>query len=141
MVDRDTFDRRLAKLEELLRDLRRLRAVSLEEFLRDRGVQAQAERWLQLAAERAIDLANQLIAERGWRTPRAYREAFAVLREEAVLDTDLAGSMERWAGLRDALTHLYLDLDQRRIHDVLQHGLDELERFAAAAARAATGGG
>jgi len=135
LVDRDAFDRRLAKLEELLRDLRDLARHDLATYLADRRLQAQAERWLQLAAECAIDLANQLIAERGWRTPRTYREAFDVLRDAGIVDATLAATMSRWAGLRNVLTHLYLDVDQRRLHEVLQHGLDDLERFAAAVAR------
>ena len=135
MVDRDAFDRRLAKLEELLRDLRRLASVSLDAFLADRGLQAQAERWLQLAGECCIDLANHLIADRGWRSPRTYREAFTVLRDERVLDAELAAAMERWAGLRNVLAHLYLEVDQRRIHAVLASDLDALEHFAAAVSR------
>ena len=64
MVDRDVFDRRLAKLETLLRDLRSLSKVERAAFLSDRALQAQAERWLQLAAECALDLAHHLIADR-----------------------------------------------------------------------------
>lgn len=79
MVDRDSFDRRLARLEELLVLLEELGKVPQDEFLADVGLQAQAERWLQLATERTLDLAHQLISEKGWRTPASYREAFAVL--------------------------------------------------------------
>lgn len=50
MVDREVFDRRLARLEELLVMLRRLGAGSRDIYLRDAGLQAQAERWLHLAA-------------------------------------------------------------------------------------------
>jgi uncharacterized protein YutE (UPF0331/DUF86 family) len=73
LVDRDVFDRRLGKLEELLRDLRRLAAIDRTRFLSDHGLQAQAERWLQLAAECALDLAHHLIAERGWKAPASDR--------------------------------------------------------------------
>ena len=132
LVDREVFDRRLARLELLVRDLRRLAPVGLKEFLADRGLQAQAERWLQLAAEAALDLAHHLIADRGWRTPATYREAFQILREEAVLSEDLARKMEGWAGLRNVLVHLYLDVDQERLHEVLGSELSQLEEFAAA---------
>ncbi|MGH7337257.1 MAG: DUF86 domain-containing protein, partial [Myxococcota bacterium] len=64
----------------MLRDLRSLPANERARFLADRGLQAQAERWLQLAAECAIDLAHHLIADRGWKTPASYREAFEILR-------------------------------------------------------------
>lgn len=137
MVDRDVLDRRLARLEDLLRELRRLAVVQREEFLGDRGLQAQAERWLQLAAECALDLANHLIADRGWRTPQTYRESFAILREEGVLSDDLAANMEDWAGLRNVLVHLYLEVDHERIWEIVTADLNQLEAFAAAIAKAA----
>lgn len=130
MVDREVFDRRLAKLEQFLRDLRGLAAEPRERFLSDRGLQAQAERWLHLAAEAAIDLAHHLIADRGWATPSTHREAFAVLHKEGVLSEELAGSMERWAALRNVLVHLYLDVDHRILYRILTRDLDELASYA-----------
>ncbi|HVS02769.1 MAG TPA: DUF86 domain-containing protein [Thermoanaerobaculia bacterium] len=132
MVDRETFDRRLGKLEQLLRDLRRFQGIDRETFLRDRDTQAKAERWLQLAGEVAIHLATQLIAERGWRPPVSYREAFQVLSEEGVLSPGLAQQMEGWAALRNVLVHLYLEVDHRRLHEILTEELDQLEDFARA---------
>jgi uncharacterized protein YutE (UPF0331/DUF86 family) len=136
LVDRDVFDRRLAKLEALLRDLRVLARAPRERFLADRGLQAQAERWLQLAAECSLDLAHHLIASRGWAVPATYREAFQILEREGVLTAELSLRMQGWAGLRNVLTHLYLEVDHQRLYDVLAHELDSLEHFAAAIARA-----
>lgn len=45
--------------------------------------------------------------------------------------------MEDWAGLRNVLVHLYLEIDHQRIWEILTADLDELEAFAAAVARAA----
>lgn len=138
MVDRDVFDRRLARIEDLLRNLRRLAEVSRDDFLRDRGLQAQAERWLHLSAECALDLANHLIADRGWRTPQTYRESFTILRDEGVLSGDLAEKLEGWAGLRNVLVHLYLEVDHERVWEILTEDLDQLADFAAAVAEAAS---
>jgi uncharacterized protein YutE (UPF0331/DUF86 family) len=135
LVDRELFDRRLGKLEELLRNLRSLARTDRELFLADKGLRAQAERWLQLAAECALDLAHHLIAERGWKTPATYREAFEVLRAEGVLDAALTEQMQGWAGLRNVLTHLYLDVDHGRLYEILRGDLDQLERYAAALSR------
>ncbi len=136
LVDRDVFDRRLGKLDELMRDLRALARADRATFLSDRGLQAQAERWLQLAAECALDLAHHLIAERGWKTPTTDREAFEILRAERVLDARLAERMQGWAGLRNVLTHLYLEVDHTRLHEILVGELDDLESYAAALSRA-----
>jgi uncharacterized protein YutE (UPF0331/DUF86 family) len=137
LVDPEVFARRLAKLEELLSLLRGLAQVEREQFLIDRALQAQAERWLHLAAECALDLATHLIAEQGWRTPGTYRDAFRTLEERGVLSPDLTKKMEAWAGLRNVLVHIYLEVDHATIYDILQNDLDELEMFARAIARAA----
>ncbi len=139
MVDRDVFERRLARLEDLLRHLRRLARVDRQAFLRDAGLQAQAERWLHLAAEGCLDLAHHLIADQGWRTPETYRDTFVVLQEEGVLSEELAERMGAWAGLRNVLVHLYLDVDHALLWRILAEDLDDLEHFAATIAGAGDG--
>lgn len=138
MVDRDVFDRRLSRLEQLVRRLRRIAGSDRASFLGDPGLQAQAERWLHLAAECVLDLAHHLIADRGWRTPSTYREAFAVLREQKVVDAELCSRLESWAGLRNVLVHLYLEVDHEILFDILQNDLDELVSYARAVQRFAT---
>jgi uncharacterized protein YutE (UPF0331/DUF86 family) len=137
--DRDTFARRLARLETLLSNLRRLAAGERTAFLSDVGLQAQAERWLQLAAEASLDLAHHLISDRGWPTPTTYRESFQILARHGGLEPVLARQMEGWASLRNVLAHLYLDVDQERIWEILTEELGQLEAFARAAVLTAEG--
>ena len=136
MVDREVFDRRMAALEELLRRLRGLGARDRAAFAGDAMLQASAERWLHLAAESALDLAHHLIADRGWKTPSSYREAFQVLAQEGVLLPELARQMEAWAGLRNVLVHFYLEVDHDRLFEILQRDLDQLQAYAAAVSEA-----
>jgi uncharacterized protein YutE (UPF0331/DUF86 family) len=138
LVDLEVFQRRLAKLEELLCDLRAIAVTPREQYLSDRGLQAQTERWLHLAAECMLDLAHHLIAERGWRTPSSNRDSLRVLTDNGVLDPALAADLEGWAGLRNVLVHLYLDVDHETVFEIVQTDLDQLERFAQAVARAST---
>lgn len=135
MVDPEVFDRRLAKLEVLISDLRGLATTPVDEFTSSRALQAQAERWAQVAVETCIDLANHIIADRGLPTPGTYREAFSVLSEHGVLEVDLAEQMATWAGLRNLLVHMYLDVDPARLHAIITTELGRLEAFAAAVSR------
>jgi uncharacterized protein YutE (UPF0331/DUF86 family) len=142
LVDREVFAARLARLERLLADLRGLATVDEARFLADRGLQAQAERWLHLTAECLLDMGHHLIADRGWPTPASYREVFATLGRQGVLAPELAARLEPWAGLRNVIVHLYLEIDHRILHAVLRDDLDDVEaaaRALAAAAREATG--
>ena len=139
MVDRGVFERRLAKLEELLSKLRPLAELDPEEYLADEVSQSLAERWLHLAVECALDLAHHLIASCGWPPPSTYRETFQLLAKEGALPAELAAQMEEWAGLRNVLVHLYLEIDQGLVFAALSQELDQLESYAAAIARAAFG--
>ena len=130
MVDREVLDRRLARIEELLTRLREMAAVPRERYLRDAGLQAQAERWLQLCAESVLDVAAHFIADLGLRTPTTYRESFQILAESDVLEAALAKQMERWAGLRNVLVHLYLDVDHDILFDILQNDLGQIPELA-----------
>jgi uncharacterized protein YutE (UPF0331/DUF86 family) len=139
LVDREVFDRRLARLEQVLRQLRGIGAVERDRFLQDAALQAQVERWLYVAAECCLDLAHHLISDRGWRTPATYREAFATLEQEGVLAPDLATAMQGWAGLRNVLAHMYLDVDYGLLHTIMTRDLQQLEAFALAVTRAVRG--
>jgi uncharacterized protein YutE (UPF0331/DUF86 family) len=110
-------------------------AVPRERYLRDAGLQAQAERWLQLCAESVLDVAAHVIADSGLRTPTTYRESFQILAESDMLDEALAKQMERWAGLRNVLVHLYLDVDHDILFDILQNDLGQVEAFVQAVVR------
>ena len=136
MVDRNVFERRLGKLEELLAKLRPVAEIDRGEYLADDTTQSLVERWLHLAMECALDLAHHLIASNGWPSPSTYRETFQVLAKHGVLTAELAAQMEGWAGMRNVLVHLYLEIDQGLVFDALLE-LDQLESFAAAIAHAA----
>jgi uncharacterized protein YutE (UPF0331/DUF86 family) len=133
LVDREVFEQRLSRLETLIRDLRGLVGRPIDAFLSDRGLQAQAERWTHLAVEYCLDLANHLIADRGWPTADTYRDAFRTLQLERVIDEDLSTNMAGWAGLRKLLVHLYLDVDHALLFETPGRDLDQLEAFAKAA--------
>lgn len=77
-----------------------------------------------------VDLANHVIADRGWKTPETNREAFEILAKEGALDDELASLMTGWAGLRNILVHLYLEVDHERLYEILEQDLDQLEAFA-----------
>lgn len=132
MVDPEVFGRRLAKLEEVLKDLRVLSLQPRQTFLESHALQAQAERWLHLAAECVLDLAHHMVAERGWGAPATNRATFQLLEQHGVLTPELSAQLQGWAGLRNLLVHLYLEVNYERLWEILTEELDQLESFVAA---------
>jgi uncharacterized protein YutE (UPF0331/DUF86 family) len=93
VVEAEIFDRRLERLEQTIADLRGIATMPAKALVADRALQAQAERWTQVAVEASIDLANHLIAARGWTTPATYRDAFRILAQHGVIDDAAA---QKW---------------------------------------------
>jgi len=78
-----------------------------------------------------LDMAQHVIGQQGFRQPTDYKDAIEVLREEGVLDDDLAGRIKGWMGFRNVLVHLYLQTDHGQSYATIQHELGDLDEFAA----------
>jgi uncharacterized protein YutE (UPF0331/DUF86 family) len=135
VVDRRKLSSRLQLLESYLTELRSLRNVSREEFLREGRIHHLAERFLHLASECVLDIAQHIIADEGYVQAPTNKATMDVLQEEGVLEPELAKRMRRWMGFRNVLVHLYADIDHGKSYDVIQNDLADLEEFAAAVSR------
>ena len=129
MVDTEIFSRRLDALDSYLDRLRSLGEAEEPEYLAEPGIHDLAARYLHLAAEAAIDLANHWIADRGLRTPDSNRDSFTVLEEAGEIDAALAERLRGWAGFRNVLVHDYVNIDHRIAYAAIRDELDELAEF------------
>ncbi len=130
MVDREIFSRRLEALHGYLDKLAVFREVAEDEFVREAALHDLAERYLHLAVEAGLDLANHWIADRGLRTPDANRDTFTVLEEAGELPVDLAERLRGWAGFRNILVHEYLEIDHGIAWRAIRTEIGDLEKLA-----------
>lgn len=122
-------------MESYLAELRSFREVSREQFTAEPALHHLAERYLHLACEAVLDIAQHVIADQGYPQASSYRNAIEVLEEEGLIDEDLSGRLQRWMGFRNILVHLYLEIDHSRVYDAIREDLGDLEGFAARMAR------
>ena len=131
MVDTEIFSRRLDALESYLDRLRSLGEAEESAYLENPGIHDLAARYLHLAVESAIDIANHWIADQGLRTPDSNRDTFTVLEEAGEIDAALAERMRGWAGFRNILVHDYISIDHRIAYAAIRDELDDLAGFRA----------
>ena len=133
MVDIAIFSRRLDALEGYLQRLRSLGRATESEYVANPNIHDLAARYLHLAAEAAIDIANHWICDAGLRTPDTNRDVFLVLEQAGEIDRSLSDRLQNWASFRNVLVHEYLTIDHgiayRAIRDELG-ALDALRRWA-----------
>ena len=122
-------------MESYLAELRSFQRYPRERFIAEPALHHLAERYLHLACEAVLDIAQHVIADQGYTQATSYRNAVEVLGEEGMIDGDLSERLKRWMGFRNILVHLYLQIDHGRVYDAIQEDLGDLEAFAASMAR------
>lgn len=120
--------RNLDRYVSILRELAQLPPAVL---LADPARLGGAKYYLQVAIECCIDVANHLIAQSGWRAPRNYADSFAVLVEHRVLPEEFLPTLRRMVGMRNRLVHLYWEVDDATVCQVLNDHLGDFARFQA----------
>lgn len=136
MVDPSRVRAKLTVLDRYLSRLRDLARMEVTAYVDDRAYEGRY--LVQAAAQCCIDLANHLIASRGWPPAIEFRDAFSRLGEHGVLAAEHVERLQDLAGLRNRLVHLYDDIDDRIVHRALADGIEDLERFAAVIAALAS---
>lgn len=74
---------------------------------------------LQLLTENAIGKTKHLLKQRALAVPVSAYDAFALLAQHGVLNTDALPAWQRAIGLRNRIVHDYLNLDQRILEALL----------------------
>ncbi len=126
---RDGLAQKSARLERCVQRAREEHA-NASHFLTDFTRQDAAILNIQRACELAIDMGNMVIAFEGWGLPASAREVFATLRQRAIIEADMAHSLERMVGFRNIAVHEYQALDMAIVAAVIQRDIDCLPQFA-----------
>ena len=130
MVDRHVVLARLGKIRQYVALLRKIRGLANESvFVKDPLVYGNAERYLQLAIQAVLDIANHIVADMNLSLPGDNKELFELLAEHKVLSTRLAKRLTPMAGFRNILVHEYLEIDRHRVYRALKDDLGDFEQF------------
>ena len=123
------IERLIESLESSVRYLKELTSLEREQFLQDGHKIGSAKYHLQTSIESCINIANHLIAANRWRKPKEYQEAFVILGENGVLSTDFVPTMTQMAKMRNRLVHLYWEVSNDQLYDILQKDLGDFNTF------------
>lgn len=129
----DNFDKinlRLEKLREFVSILRTLKGTTAKELIEDVDKRAKAERFLQLAIEACVDIAEGLIVDQRLPAPADSAEAIEILGKEKIIDSIFAKDFAKAVGLRNILVHDYIDIDYEEVADKINNRLGDFDRFA-----------
>lgn len=130
-----TFDLKIVQsrieiIEENLTKLRQLQQMTFEEFMADFRNLDAALRRLQTSIEAMIDICAHFVGRLRLGAPDSSAELIEKLKEAGLLSEDHAKRYIEMIKFRNVVVHLYADIDERRVYDILQEGnLRDFEFF------------
>lgn len=129
MVRREVIILRLDKLREYIQYLNSIELIEKDVYLKDPMIYGSSERFLHLAIECIMDIANHLISDLRFRKPENNRDIFEILYENKLIDSDLKHSLSNMASFRNILVHDYLKLDRGLVYNIIKNNLKDIEQF------------
>jgi uncharacterized protein YutE (UPF0331/DUF86 family) len=129
MVDKELLSRKLSTLRSYVEELKRAEDITREKYESDRRAKAFVERYLHLAIEEVIDVANHIVSFHQWREPTGYRDLFTVLKEHGVIDGKDLALFQNMAAFRNMLVHRYEVVDDDLVFGAFKNRLADFERF------------
>lgn len=119
----------LGNITDAQRHLQELGQLAEADFLGDYRNTESAKYLLLVATAAAIDLCNHIVARQGGRPPQDYADCFAILAELDVIAPHLADRLKRMARFRNLIVHLYWQVDNHRVYQIIQNDLGDLDAF------------
>lgn len=129
MTNFSTIENRISLVRKYLKILKRYQKFSRHQIEKDVDIRGMVERYLYLAIQSSIDLAEATISLKNFRKPVTLSENFYILEEEKVISENLSEEMAKLVGLRNILSHQYGKINYDIVYDVLQNKLGIMEEF------------
>ncbi len=130
MTNISVIENKISYLQKYLKILKRYqKKYTQQQIEKDIDIRGMVERYLYLVCQSAIDLAEAVIAFKGFRKPTTLSENFYILNEEKMISDALTEKMVKMTGFRNVIAHDYAKINYEIVYDVLQNRLKDFEEF------------
>lgn len=128
-VDKLLVKQRLALIAEYLEELRELARMPKEEFLKIRN-SSSAESFLRRSLEAIFDIGRHILAKNGGiNIAQEYKGIARGLGDKGIISEELAEQLVKMAGYRNRLVHLYHQVSDEELYEIIQDNLNDIARF------------
>jgi uncharacterized protein YutE (UPF0331/DUF86 family) len=125
----DKIAKLISEMRKALARLQHLKALDKDAFLTDPDKVASAKYNFVVAIESAIDICNHVISQNSYRVPDDYADTFQVLAEQGAFEKDFISVLKEMAKFSNRLIHLYMEIDDEQVYEILQSRLNDFKTF------------
>lgn len=129
MTNISVLENRISLAKKYIKILSRYKKYSQKEIESDVDIRGAAERYLFLAVQATIDVAEGAVAYKKLRKPTTMSEAFYILNEEDIIPAKLVEKMISMTGFRNVITHGYDKVDYGVVFEIIQKDYKDMLNF------------
>lgn len=123
------IENKISAVQKYLSILEEYKKYSREKIEDDTQIRGSLERYLYLAVQSVIDLAESVLAFKNLRKPSTTSETFHILNEEGFIELELAKKLVAMVGFRNIVAHDYEKINYDIVYDILHNRLTDIETF------------
>ena len=127
--DKNKIIKLSSEIYNSLEKLKEIQRLKKNEFTKDPYKIAAAKYFLIVAIEAAIDMCNHIISKNKFRAPEDYSDSFRILNEKKIFKEDFTKKLIEMSRFRNPLVHIYWDVDEEVIYEIIQTDLKDLKFF------------
>lgn len=128
-INVEKVKRFVGETQKALRTLKEFAALDKEEILKDTGKLERIKYNFIIAIQSVIDICNHIVAKKGGRPPEDYADCFKILGEMGIIEQDFSHKLSQMAKFRNLLIHLYWEVDDVQVLNVLKEELGDFDKF------------
>jgi uncharacterized protein YutE (UPF0331/DUF86 family) len=129
MTGLDVIEKSISNIKKYLSILNNYRNITVEDLQNDFTLRGAVERYLYLAVQATIDLAEAIISYKDLRRPSTFSESFEILNEHNIISKCTKTNMIQMARFRNRIAHDYGDINYNIVHDILINRITDIDIF------------
>ena len=129
LFHQDKIVKLISEIRKAYKHLNSLKTLTKELFLGDPDKICSAKYNFIIAIEATIDICNHIISHNGYRAPDDYADTFQILGEQGAFNKDFINVLKDMAKFRNRLVHLYWEVDDVQLYEILQTRLIDFKTF------------
>ena len=115
VYSRESLVKRIEKLKEYRHDLREMKDITLEYYLKDKKTKYSIERLLFLISENILDFLDHMLSARFEIISESYEDILENAYKKSLLNDPLYLKMKGLGGFRNILAHEYMRLSDEEV--------------------------
>lgn len=118
-IDKEKIYQKLEDINESLKQLDKVRGITLEDFLQNRDYRDIAYANLIIITEAVIDICYYISAKGFSIAPTSYGDCFEILGKNKMIPKDMELSLKKMAGFRNFIIHRYGKIDFKEVYKII----------------------